>query len=418
MRKKILLFLTMKILHFYCFGQVLYEKGYYINNSDEKIECFIKNYDWNNNPTKISYRLTEESEKKILDVKEIKEFGIGEAVKYIHKKIKVDISRDNVNNLGEDPNPIFEERDIFLKVLVEGKANLYFYKDSKIIRFFFNKDYQVIEQLVFKKYKVNGSFIGENKNYIHQLWSNLKCPTFTIQKMNQLKYAKAELINLFSEYNVCEYAKNIDYSTKNTTEKDIFSMSIKPRITQNSMSIQNNIDNRYKLDKESKLGFGLGIEAELFFPINKNKWSVFFELNYQRFNLEKIITKTNSFSTEVFTTNVNNNYFELPIGLRHYLFLNKNSVLFLNAAYTLSFNTNSNVLFTYTYDNLNMGKHDLKIRGNPNVGIGIGYRFKDVFSLELRYMTNRNILADYVYWKGDFNSVALIFGYCFIKEKR
>ena len=31
-------------------AQINFEKGYYISNSGEKTECFIKNIDWMNNP--------------------------------------------------------------------------------------------------------------------------------------------------------------------------------------------------------------------------------------------------------------------------------------------------------------------------------------------------------------------------------
>ena len=37
------------------FGQIKYEKGYFINNENKKIECLIKNKDWKNNPSEFSY---------------------------------------------------------------------------------------------------------------------------------------------------------------------------------------------------------------------------------------------------------------------------------------------------------------------------------------------------------------------------
>ncbi len=45
MKKQYLLFLAI-IYSFSSYGQILFEQGYYINNSNEKIDCFIKNNDW------------------------------------------------------------------------------------------------------------------------------------------------------------------------------------------------------------------------------------------------------------------------------------------------------------------------------------------------------------------------------------
>jgi hypothetical protein len=95
MKNKLLLFLIIStILNIHCFGQIVYEKGYYIDNSNQKIECFIKNLDWNNNPTKFMYKLTENGEKNTLDIKLVKEFGIGDGLKYVRKKVQIDTEND------------------------------------------------------------------------------------------------------------------------------------------------------------------------------------------------------------------------------------------------------------------------------------------------------------------------------------
>jgi hypothetical protein len=59
-----------------CHSQISFIEGYYINNSDEKTACFIKNVDWKNNPLKFEYKSTKESEKKTLTIESVKEFEI------------------------------------------------------------------------------------------------------------------------------------------------------------------------------------------------------------------------------------------------------------------------------------------------------------------------------------------------------
>ena len=45
-----------------CFAQISFEKGYFINNANQKTNCLIKNQDWKDNPTEFEYKLDENSE--------------------------------------------------------------------------------------------------------------------------------------------------------------------------------------------------------------------------------------------------------------------------------------------------------------------------------------------------------------------
>ena len=54
--KKIVVIL-IAIISLKGFSQIKFENGYFINNSDEKIECLIKNKDWDDNPVKFNYKL-------------------------------------------------------------------------------------------------------------------------------------------------------------------------------------------------------------------------------------------------------------------------------------------------------------------------------------------------------------------------
>ena len=196
MKKKLLFLLTI-ILSFNCYSQISFEKGYYIDNSNQKTNCLIKNIDWKNNPTEFEYKLSENSESKKVTIKSIKEFGIDNFSKYIRSIVNIDRSSENINKLSNDRNPIFKEEELFLKVLVEGKANLYLFEDGSLRRYFFNKENTTIEQLVFKSYKTSNDKIGKNNRFKNQLWNNLKCPNFKITKVENLDYQKNDLIDFF-----------------------------------------------------------------------------------------------------------------------------------------------------------------------------------------------------------------------------
>ncbi|WP_205635394.1 hypothetical protein [Flavivirga aquatica] len=91
MKKKLLL-LFISILSINCYSQISFEKGYYINNAGQKIDCLIKNIDWDNNPTSFEYKELESSKIKMTNIKFVKEFGVYHVSKYIRSKVNIDRS--------------------------------------------------------------------------------------------------------------------------------------------------------------------------------------------------------------------------------------------------------------------------------------------------------------------------------------
>jgi hypothetical protein len=172
---------------------------------------------------------------------------------------------------------------LFLKVLINGKANLYYFKDSNIIRYFYNIENSNIEQLVYKKYlfsvSLKSNFVKRNNQFKQQLWTNLKCPTIKLSKIKNLNYTKKSLIKFFIAYNACNNSKIINYEIKQN--KDLFNLTLRPRINNASLSINNSNTNSRNSDFGNNSSFGFGIEMEYIFHFNKNKWSVSIEPTYQ-----------------------------------------------------------------------------------------------------------------------------------------
>ncbi|WP_299256644.1 tRNA modification GTPase [uncultured Aquimarina sp.] len=403
--KKQLLFVLMTILSLNCYSQITYEKGYYINNTNQKINCLIKNIDWRNNPNKFEYKLSENSESKNATIKSVKEFGINNISKYIRNTVNIDRSSDNINNIYFNKRPIFEEEELFLKVLVGGKSSLYQYVDGNIERYFYNKDNSNIEQLIFKRYKTNENKIGKNNRFKQQLWNDLKCSSFKMSKIENLDYKKNELVNFFIEYNNCNNQESVNFEEKQ--KRDLFNLTIRPRLNSSSLTIQNSVSNSRNNDFDNEIGFGFGIEAEFILPFNKNKWAISVEPTYQSFKSEKT-TNVNNISGGVLIANVNYSSIEVPLSLRHYFFLNNNSKIFINASYVLDINSKSSIDFARN-DGSNLDSLEIKTR--RNFALGIGYKQNDKYSLEVRYQTDREILGTYTSWSSKYKTLSLIFGY-------
>lgn len=404
MKKKLLL-LILTILSFDASSQISFEKGYFITNDGEKIDCLIKNIDWKNNPVDFEYQLVQNGTLINENIKSVQEFGIYNNSKYIRRTVKIDKSGNNINNFSDDKNPIFIEEQLFLKALIEGKSNLYQYENKNLRRFFYNKDNGIIEQLVFKNFKNYENKTGENNQFRQQLWNDLKCPSFTLNKMTNLKYQKNSLIAFFTEYNKCNNSEFINYENK--VKKDLFNLSIRPRLNNSSFFVEDLVSNSPDIDFGNKLGFGLGIEAEFILPFNRNKWAITIEPTYQNFKSEKEVNGSFFSSGEQIVT-ANYNYIEIPISVRHYFFLNKDSKVFINASYIIAISSNSSLEFTsppYIFSK------SVELITRRNFGLGVGYKFKNKYSLEMRLQTSKNIMANYSYWDSNYKTSSLIFGY-------
>ncbi|WP_396601706.1 tRNA modification GTPase [Algibacter sp. R77976] len=381
-----LVFLLITILSFNCYSQISFENGYYIDNNNQKINCLIKNLDWRNNPTEFKYKLSGNSELNKKTIKSVKEFGIHNALKYVRSSVKIDKSSNKSNELDTERKAKFQEEELFLKVLVEGKSILYSYVDGILIRYFYSIEKSNIKQLIFKNYITPEYKIKANNRFKNQLWIDLKCSDIKKKKIEKLKYRKSDLVNFFVAYNSCNNQEYINFEEKK--KKDLFNLTIRPRLNNASL-----VSNYRNTNIKNELGLGFGIEAEFILPFNKNKWSIIFEPTYQSFIVKK---STDGFLRDVI---VNYSSIELHSGVRHYSFLNDKSKIFINASLIYDSSLNDSQI------------NSLNITTAYNMAFGLGYNYNDKYSIELRHQTPRHVLTSYSNWNADYKTLSIIFGY-------
>ena len=99
--KNNILFFAIILLSLNCYAQVTYEKGYFINNANQKIHCLIKNVDWRNNPTAFEYKLSENDTSQIANIKTVKEFGVTHFSKYVRRTVNIDRYSVDINELSK-----------------------------------------------------------------------------------------------------------------------------------------------------------------------------------------------------------------------------------------------------------------------------------------------------------------------------
>jgi hypothetical protein len=398
--KKLALFLLAIAFGHNSYSQISFEKGYYIDNSGLKHECLIKNGDWKNNPTEFEFKDAENANKKAT-IKSVQEFGIYNQFKFEKHRVNIDRSSETINSLSNNKNPKFQEEELFLKVLMEGDADLFEYTEGNLKRYFFKKDDLGPEQLIYKSYVISQGKIGKNERYKQQLWTALKCPAITMKKVEGLDYNKRELLNFFVDYNECSNKEYLNYEDKE--KKDLFNLSIRPGLNMSSLSINNDVSNSTDTDFGNEFGFRFGIEGEFIMPFANNKWAVIVEPTYQYYKTEKEVV--NPSATVDQSAKVDYTSIELPVGIRYFFFAGSDSKVFVNGAMVIDFNLDSSIEFDFS--------KDLELKSRVNYALGVGYRYMDKYGIELRYLTGREVLSNYLNWNSNYNTLSLVFGYSF-----
>lgn len=394
---RLFFFCLMIFLSYNVFAQIEFESGYFINNEDERIDCLIKNADWKNNPKSIQFRLPGKTEIKTTHIDLIKEFGIDNYSKYERHLVKIDTSSNIISELSFAAKPEFQETTVFLKVLIEGPSTLYSYENNKFERFFFKVGDSEIEQLIYKKYKVDNG-IGTNDAYKNQLWDKLECEeTFTIKSFTNLGYYRRQLVNVFGQYNECKKGKSTTF--EKTGKKDLFRIGIRPGLNYSKVRVYNNAS-KSETDFGNQLNLRLGAEFEFILPFNKNKWGILFEPTYKYYKSD----------IEILTTlwptykRIDYSVISFPLGIRHYFFINDESKVYLNGLI--------NFLDIEMKSEIDYPTVDFEIDSQAtSFGLGVGFKYKDRYSAEFRYNFRREILSDYAIWNGWYENIGLIIGY-------
>ncbi len=433
MKTKLLL-LLMLAFTLQAIGQIKFEKGYIVDNDGIKTECLIKNYDWNNNPSKIAYKIGETGEVLNGDFTNIKEFKVDGASRYVRVKTKIDQSTMDMAKLQRDRNPVWEEQTQFLKVLVEGKAVLYTYVSADLIRFFYSVSGSDVQQLVYKDWLFDKNGMGNdlklatNNTYQQQLSVDVPLPQATSGSVTALSYNKSPLVKYFKKYNVA-YAVaetpatpateplvsndiNLNSNTSKS-ERNYLNIKLAPGINSNNLvvDIRDKTATFYHADFGSFTTLRYGLETEFVMPFNKNKWSVTLEGNYQKSKVESINDKVYGYASLDYTS------VDIAVGVRNYYFINSNFKFFIDASLIVpvaDFNSKINLHIALKSDAITSS---LVINAPITFAAGGGCEYKRL-SFECRWYVPRNLIVDETGWEGKHSCLSFILGYKILQFKK
>ncbi|TYA74856.1 porin family protein [Seonamhaeicola marinus] len=404
--KKLLPFIVVLAVFQCGYSQINFEKGYFISNDNIKTECLIKNIDWKNNPTTFKYRLSLKGDIKIADIESVKEFGIYDFSKYIRAEINIDRSSDEIEYLSRQKAPKFNKEQLFLKALVTGKASLYTYEESGLVRFFFSKTDLPIEQLVYKSYLTSEDKVSYNNHFRVQIWNTLKCNSIKMNDLKYLRYDEEALTQIFLKYNNCNRPVKTTNNLVKSKAKRFF-INIKPRISNTSLEVTN-INNGRFYDFGSTTNFELGVEFESVFAFNRNKWAFVGELNFGNSFKGDLIEPSPTSSLDK-KSSIDYSSIEVGLGGRHYMFLNDKSKLFINVFYVLDLAGNSKLTEETIGTSDTISSSEVKIENNSYTAIGLGYKYNNKYSVEFRLDNSHSIFNPPR--NSEYTGISLILGY-------
>lgn len=397
---KLLIITLFLLFGFNAYTQTRFEKGYFIKNDGTKIDCFIKNIDWRNNPDNFEYKLTQSTKIEKETIERVKKFTISDKHVYERFMVEIDTSSSVVRNLDKEKNPKLKKEILFLKRLVTGKANLYSFQKSLLKRHFYSFNNEIPKQLIYKKYLIHNEKKGReeiaiNNQYKRQLLIDLVCESIYQEDIEHITYNEKSLIKHFEKYNTC-IDPNIEISSNKETKKDLFNLSLKGGVKSASLTRRSSYS---ELDLGNQTSLYLGIEAEFILPFNNNKWSLLVEPTYSSYQGQAEAPIDPFFST----IEIDYTALTFPIGLRHSFYLKEESKVFINVLYKFYI---SDISFEDTVKflpGLIDGKSDLR-----NLAIfGAGFKFGKN-SLEVRYGSNS--LFESTFSK-KYNEASIIYGY-------
>ncbi|WP_417351806.1 hypothetical protein [Flavobacterium alkalisoli] len=384
-------------------------KGYYITNSDTRIDVYFKPTDFAKTD-KIQIRQNETGEYQSLPFLTAKEYGISDQFKFIKRTVKVDKSRsDSQRYYSTFKEAELEKTELFLNVLVEGDASLYsgYFNEEK--KYFYSIDSKKIKitQLVHKMY-LYGNEVKENKEYQQTLYNEVNCGDSSVN-FGTLSYKESSLKKVFEAYNSCKSSQYKVYDNKGSLKIELLvSGYAGPTMNMLATKTQGGSGN------DSSIGFNLGAEAVIVMPAGN--LGGFFRLEYAMATELETITPFANTNRLVEQSVLNASFFSAVLGPRYFLSENKNKKgFFIDAGFGMSFafgDLTKNQLATNAQgEYYTASTQTYNLAHNFYLTAGFGYALSENMGLEVRYDTPREVVDYNSNYK--FSKLGLNFKYTF-----
>ena len=277
------------------FSQSFFTPGYIIlKNQNDTIRGQIDDRNWAINPKEILFK-SENSESSIYKIKELKAFGIFGKDHYQVKKVDLDTTPLNLQDLLKSSKMIFsKDTTLALRIFIKANVSLLFLLDATSKSHYFYSTGNETVELLFHQYlreKSSTDLLVSNPIYRTQLENLFSKCSKKISTKN-IEYDQKSMINKFIEFNNCLGSSSTCYvKTKLDMPKIGFGVSVGEMIGKAYHYSQNPSGNDFKyLGSNIYSSPLLGINSTIYSRRNHGNEMFTFELMYQPlkiWNLDK-----------------------------------------------------------------------------------------------------------------------------------
>lgn len=374
-------------------AQTTFQKGYFVTKTNQQTECLIKNHDWNRIPTEIKYKTDESAEVKKIYTSQLQSFYI-EGTSHMYREYNVPTLPEQKGNIVIKPGKQL------LKVIAEGKASLL--KNGDDI-YFLHFEGQPVKPLIYTRHLSTATGREETDNSFRlELYNSLKCET--VGDLRKVKYNENQILGVITRYNDCQDSETVIYADKKT-ETD-FNLKIVAGThyytTEVTMMLEvvvgggesSRFNDEVDLKGDSGNNFTAGFEAEVRLPFNHKKWAIFVAPTFNKqTGLDQQFTKKfrhNNYNYQYSgsVTLGDFSYIEVPVGIRHYFILNKNSQINIDASYGASIYVGTKPKAVFKSTSQLLYKDEVK-SGFSLLRIGAGYNYRS-YSFGINYYARKS----------------------------
>ena len=359
------------------------QQGYYIDNSGKRTEGFFKTSDFYD-ASSLEFRNDAAAGFSKLDTRNITEYGIAGQFKFRKYSVKIDRSATAIKKLSFGKDPFWESEEIFLNVVLEGKATLYSYSQDNT-KFFYSLNGEVPQQLLYRKYKVSETEVRENTFYKQQLLNSVNCMNKPVEYFKDVAYTRSALIKVFKEHNSCQGTEGVEYV--NVTSKG-FKILLAAYVGAGKINFGWN-NTLYETKKTSSTDYSLG--AEVIFRAPSEKWEFFFRGELEKFSVEQTVGLKNSMNSTLFKFEIDALCVNAYMGLRYNLMLNDRNKIFFEGAVGFSVPNGTMKQYTFLPGTEDNNPQELDLGTAFSFNLGVGYEFNNKYGILLRYETPRDI---------------------------
>jgi hypothetical protein len=365
------------------YAQTNFQEGYIKKTNGEIVKGFIDNRDWVKNPNEILFKVSETGTNQSFDVEDLTEFVVNnDLFRSAVVKVSLLARHEETNTAAIE----VEEKEVFLRMLVTGSKELYYYQSQLETDHFYIKQGLDYELLEYKEY-VKGSsgntkLIAKNRKYIGQLVVYLTGCGESQKILSSTKYAVKSLKSAFYKYYECIGETVVKDSRKEVLTK----INLLSGVSMTQVKFESDVSGFKYLDQgtfEVSTQPVLGVGVDFVIPRGREKWAISTELLYKSYRVNwnyDVYTHPEVYRLGQYEMGIS--YLQVNVMMRYAYPVSEQVSLIVKGglAYGNVINevNEKNVLYrNYVDERIDEGKALDDVKGIElgfNVGLGLSYR--------------------------------------------